>query len=189
MLYCAFPSGRGVRVKFDISCLEQEPLTFNERFSVEPERLDNEVVTTPVTVRLEGEVRADGEAVTVFGRFLAGGRVACSRCLDDVEWTVDEPYSVEYRWPATTPLEDEVGLDEDDLDVSFLEGNELDLMELAAEQILLALPMRILCDEGCAGLCPTCGANRNRAVACECTPEVDPRWQALAGLKNPQSES
>ena len=78
-------------MKIDISCLEQEPLAFDERFTVEPERLDNEVVTTPVTVRLEGEVRADGEAVTVFGRFRAEGTVACSRCLDEVEWTVDEP--------------------------------------------------------------------------------------------------
>lgn len=189
MLYFAFPSGRGVRVKIDISCLEQEPLVFNERFSVEPERLDSEVVTKPVTVRLEGEVRADGEAVSVFGRFLAGGELACSRCLDVVDWSVDEPFSVEYRWPANVQAEDEVGLDEDELDVVFLEDNQLDLMELAAEQVLLTIPMRILCDEGCAGLCPTCGANRNRAVACSCPPEVDPRWQALAGLKNQQSES
>ena len=189
MLYCAFPSGRGVRVKIDISCLEQEPLDFDERFTVVPERLDSDVVAAPVSVRLQGEVRAEGEAVTVLGRIRADGTVACSRCLDDVEWTVDESFAVEYRWPASTPTEDEVGLDEDDLDVSFLEGNELDLLELAAEQILLALPMRILCDEDCAGLCPTCGANRNRPVACECPPEVDPRWQALAGLKNSSTES
>jgi len=188
MLYFAFPSGRGVRVKIDISTLEQEPLVFDEQFAVEPERLDGEVVTTPVAVHLQGEVRADGEAVTVFGRFRAEGKLACSRCLDDVQWTVDEPYSVEYRWPSTQTEENEVGLEEDDLDVAFLEGNELDLLELAAEQILLALPMRILCDEGCAGLCPTCGANRNR-TACACPPEVDPRWQALADLAGSRSDS
>lgn len=84
MLYSAFPSGRGVRVKIDISSLEQEPLLFDERFTVEPERLDNEVVATPVKVRLEGEVRADGESVTVFGVFRGEGAVACSRCLDAV---------------------------------------------------------------------------------------------------------
>ncbi len=176
-------------MKIDISSLEQGPLQFDERFTVEPERLDSEVVTAPVEVQLEGEVRADGEAVTVFGRFRAEGTVACSRCLDDVQWKVDEPYSVEYRWPANTPGDDEIGLEEEDLDVSFLEGNEVDLLELAAEQILLTLPMRILCDDDCAGLCPTCGANRNRATPCECPPEVDPRWQALADLKSPLSES
>ncbi len=176
-------------MKIDISSLEQEPLQFDERFTVEPERLDGEVVTTPVAVRLEGEVRADGEAVTVSGLFRAEGSVACSRCLDDVQWTVNEPFSVEYRWPDNAAGDGEIGLEEEDLDVSFLEGNELDLLELAAEQILLTLPMRILCDENCAGLCPTCGANRNRASACECPPEVDPRWQALADLKSPGTES
>lgn len=176
-------------MKIDISSLEQGPLRFDERFTVEPERLDSEVVTTPVEVRLEGEVRADGESVTVFGVFRGEGAVACSRCLDAVQWMVDEPYSVTYRWPDNTPRDEEVGLEEEDLDVSFLEGNEIDLLELAAEQILLTLPMRILCDENCAGLCPTCGANRNRAVACECPPEVDPRWQALADLKSPRTDS
>ena len=176
-------------MKIDISCLEQEPLSFDERFTVVPDRLDGDVVTAPVAVRLQGEVRADGEVVTVLGRVRADGTVACSRCLDDVEWTVDESFAVEYRWPANPPMEDEIGLDEDDLDVSFLEGNEIDLLELAAEQILLALPMRILCDEDCAGLCPTCGANRNRPEPCDCPPEVDPRWQALAGLKNSSTES
>jgi uncharacterized protein len=176
-------------VKIDISGLEQEPLHFDERFAVEPERLDNEVVATPVTVQLEGDVRAEAGAVFVTGRVRARGTVACSRCLEDVDWTVDEPMSLEYRWAESAPLEDEIGLDDDDLDVSFLEGSELDLLELAAEQILLALPMRILCDEDCRGLCPTCGANRNAGEACSCPPDVDPRWQALAALKNSQSES
>jgi uncharacterized protein len=176
-------------VKIDISRLEQEPLVFDERFTVEPERLDGEVVATPVTVHLEGEVRAEGEAVTAFGRFRAEGKLACSRCLDEVQWTVDEPYSVEYRWPSTQMEDDEIGLEDDDLDVAFLEGDELDLLELAAEQVLLALPMRILCNESCAGLCPTCGANRNRTAACACPPEVDPRWQALASLSGSRSDS
>ncbi|MBD3871697.1 MAG: DUF177 domain-containing protein, partial [Acidobacteria bacterium] len=51
-------------------------------------------------------------------------------------------------------LDAELGLNEDELDVAFLEGDTLDFAELAAEQILLALPMRVVCDESCAGLCP-----------------------------------
>ena len=176
-------------MKIDISSLEQEPLFFDERLSVESERLDTEGVTAPVAVHLEGEVRPDGDAVTAFGRFRAEGELACSRCLEKALWKVDEPFSVDYRRPSTAPLDDEIGLDEDDLDVSFLEGEELDLLELAAEQVLLTLPMRILCNENCAGLCPTCGANRNRDSACECPPEVDPRWKALEGLAGSGSES
>jgi len=43
----------------------------------------------------------------------------------------------------------------------------------------LALPMKPLCREGCRGLCPVCGGNRNiTACACE-TPALDSRWAAL----------
>ena len=58
----------------------------------------------------------------------------------------------------------------------------LELSDVAAEQVLLALPMRIICDEACAGLCPRCGNNRNVEGACRCEPEVDPRWDAIRGL-------
>jgi uncharacterized protein len=176
-------------VKIDISSIEQEPVSFDERLTVEAERLGSEVLTSPVEVRLDGEARPHGGSLTVFGRFRATSELICSRCLEAVPWSVDESYSVEYRRTPATANEDEVGLEEDDLDVVFLDEEALDLVDLAAEQILLAMPMRILCDENCAGLCPTCGANRNGDGACECPPEVDPRWRALEGLSGSSPES
>ena len=57
----------------------------------------------------------------------------------------------------------------------------IDLGEVMREQFFLALPMKPLCRPECKGLCPICGANRNRQE-CGCREEwVDPR---LAGLKN-----
>lgn len=182
VLYFAFPSGRGACVKVDLSTLEQGPLRFDERLQVEPERLDNEVVTAPVAVHLVGEVRSYDGSFTVSGRCEADGSLACSRCLESVPWNVAEDFSVEYRQPGTAREGEEVGLDEDDLNVAFMEGDELDMVEIAAEQVLLSLPMRILCNESCAGLCPRCGENLNRAGVCSCPPEVDPRWAALADL-------
>ena len=176
-------------MKIDLSSLELEPISFDERLAVEPERLESEVVSAPVGVRLDGTVRPHGDAVSVIGRFRADGQVACSRCLETAPWTVDEHFSVEYQRASSAPMDDELNLDENELDVAFLEGEELDLMELAVEQILLALPMRILCNESCAGLCPTCGVNLNQTEGCECPPEVDPRWHALAGLSGSGSDS
>ena len=169
-------------MKIDVSKFEQEPLRFDEEFSVDPDRLDCEQVTAPMRVRLKGEVRPRSGFVTVAGNCRVEGSVACSRCLEPVQWEVDEDLSVDYRTPSATPLDAELGLEKDDLDVAFLEGDKLDLAELAAEQILLGLPMRVVCNESCAGLCPRCGANRNRDGACTCEPEVDPRWHALADL-------
>jgi len=106
-----------------------------------------------------------------------------------VPWSVAEDFSVKYHMPESAPLEAETGLDREDLDISFLLGEELDLKELAAEQTLLAMPMRILCRPNCAGLCPRCGANLNQVDDCGCKPEIDPRWEALADLAGGARES
>jgi len=169
-------------VRIDLSQLDAEPLRFSQKLNVDPERLEFESVTAPVTVTLDGEVRSQGDRFTVSGRCRAEGSLACSRCLEPVPWMAEENFAVDYRLTAGRPLDAELGLDEDDLDVVFIDGDKLDLSDLAAEQVLLALPMRHICDESCAGLCPQCGANRNREGACSCEPEIDPRWHALADL-------
>ena len=48
----------------------------------------------------------------------------------------------------------------------------------------LDVPMRPLCREECAGLCPTCGATSNEGD-CGCGAETeDPRWAGLAALRD-----
>ena len=69
-------------------------------------------------------------------------------------------------------------LDVDDLEVSIIENEEIDLNELVREQILLTLPTQIFCKEDCKGLCRECGANQN-LIDCNCEEkEIDPRWKA-----------
>ena len=40
-------------------------------------------------------------------------------------------------------------------------GGELDLSDEVRDELVLAVPFNPLCDEGCSGLCPLCGSNRN----------------------------
>ncbi len=59
------------------------------------------------------------------------------------------------------------------------EHHDLDLTEAIRQYALMAVPMKPLCREDCAGLCPSCGHNLNRG-ACGCvTQEIDPRWAKL----------
>jgi uncharacterized protein len=47
----------------------------------------------------------------------------------------------------------------------------------------MAVPMKALCDEDCAGLCQKCGQNLNQGK-CDCpAEEIDPRWAKLNELK------
>lgn len=169
-------------MKLDLSLIDKEPLVFDERLTLSTDRLDEDQVVGDLVVHVVGTAREVGGRYLLSGSISASGALACTRCLEPVPWTLDDDFSVEYRIAADAPGEGEFPIADDELDVSFLTGTELDLGDLAAEQVTLGMPMRVVCDEACAGLCPKCGANRNREGACTCEAEVDPRWQALRGL-------
>jgi uncharacterized protein len=59
--------------------------------------------------------------------------------------------------------------------------DRLDLGPLAREAVVLELPLAPLCSETCAGLCPSCGADRNHEQ-CRCVAPLDPRWASLSVL-------
>jgi uncharacterized protein len=166
-------------VKLDLSLIDDEPLRFDEKLELAPDRLDEDQVAGGVSVHLEGSVRSLGSGFIAEGVVEATGELLCSRCLTAVPWRMEDRFSSEYRPGSEAPGEGEFPIEDDELDVAFLQGTELNLVDLAAEQVLLALPMWIVCDDNCAGLCPSCGANRNVEGACRCEPKTDPRWDAL----------
>jgi len=106
--------------------------------------------------------------------------LTCGRCLEP--YTVTVHPSVDARFvpaPATRGEERELGAD--DLETDVYQHGQLDLTALLETETNLALPMKPLCGEGCRGLCPVCGGNRN-VTACACETHVpDPRWAALKG--------
>lgn len=167
-------------MSLNLSRADEGPITFTEEVVLTVDDLDPDQVAGPVKVRLEGRVLAVADGYMVEGTAAAEGPLACSRCLCPVPWSGGESFAIELRHPPGGG-DDEVELKEADLDVVFIADDTLDLRELAAEQVLLTLPMKILCRPDCAGLCGRCGANLNEG-SCQCEPESDPRWEALRGL-------
>ena len=56
-------------------------------------------------------------------------------------------------------------------------------LDLLREQILLAVPLKVVCRDHCRGLCPHCGKNLN-IEQCSCSePLEDPRWEALKEIR------
>jgi uncharacterized protein len=110
--------------------------------------------------------------------------MTCSRCLKIF------PYPIESQSRFTLceanqnpPLEKDMELELEHLESGTFEGGEIDLSHLIYEQIVLSFPIKALCREDCKGLCPQCGADRNRK-ACGCiTAKSDPRWEALKKFK------
>jgi uncharacterized protein len=89
---------------------------------------------------------------------------------------------VQYLPATAAPAESEREVGDDELDTAFYQDGVIDLGQLVREQILLLLPMKPLCKESCAGLCPVCGTNLNTG-SCACSPEWDdPRLAPLKAL-------
>lgn len=69
------------------------------------------------------------------------------------------------------------------VDEELFDGKVIDLEPLVREQVLLALPMNVVCREDCGGLCMKCGQNLNeKQCGCETT-FVDPRLAVLKNIK------
>jgi uncharacterized protein len=65
----------------------------------------------------------------------------------------------------------------------------LDVREVIRQNALLAIPMKPLCKEDCAGLCSQCGKDLN-TKQCKCIKqEIDPRWAKLVNLTTAVKES
>ena len=138
---------------------------------------DSSTVSAPVELVLG--VAKDGDKYRLRGRLATTVRRECCRCLEpfDVPTTVD--IDVRYLPHRANTGEGEHELSDEDLSIAFYRDDEIDLGGLVREQLHLVAPMKPLCDEGCRGLCPVCGADRNRKV-CGCdTAWRDPRFEAL----------
>ena len=107
----------------------------------------------------------------------------CMRCVEParVGLEVDSSEYVADDRPGDAVVDE-------DLDSAYVEHDQLDLALWARDAIAEVVPVSILCREDCAGLCPTCGANRNLAP-CDCVVEVvDSRWEALRELAERMSK-
>lgn len=157
---------------------DTEPVAFTEVLTL-PEGVGGEDAVSFAPVRLTGKLTKSGTGYTVRGSVAGDGRLRCVRCLAEFAFSFEEDFSVRLLPGKLAPNEDELQLSRKDLDVRFYTEAVLDLVELAAEQVELLLPMKPLCREDCRGLCPRCGADRNLGD-CGCPKEVDERWEALA---------
>lgn len=106
----------------------------------------------------------------------------CDRCLQNVE----VPLTVEFSHRVASP-DKEKGTEEEE-EQSFMSGFELDVDVLINNEILINMPVKVLCREDCKGICPVCGKNRNEGE-CGCDTFVpDPRMAAIKDIFNANKE-
>lgn len=129
-----------------------------------------------------GEISRRDTKTRISGHINGMAESDCVRCLEPVAKKLDFDFEAVFVGAAGEPNADEIELRENELAESFIDDNEIDLIEVIREQILLAMAMRVVCKENCQGLCPQCGKNLN-LIDCRCEEnEIDPRWAVLKNL-------
>jgi uncharacterized protein len=159
-------AGEGRRLQLEVPI---EPLMLGaQRYTVEA--ADGTSSSVPVELDVS---RMTGEGYALRVRFAARLAGPCMRCLNDAQPIVE----VEAR-----EVERSGGGEE--LDSPYVNEETLDLAAWARDAFVLALPVKVLCREDCAGLCPVCAADLNvegRGHRHEQAP--DSRWAKLRELK------
>lgn len=141
-------------------------------------------------VRVEGRLTMMAEQVYLYGVISGAVTMPCSRCLQPTQ----SNFTAETRavfLPSSSgipssALEDRAGAT-DEIDLYIHNGIIVDLKPLVREQVVLAIPIQVLCRADCAGLCHACGCNlNNETCACQID-NLDPRFAALNQLRLPKS--
>lgn len=150
----------------DAVSIELEPFDLGgQRYLPVPQEVGSALTitraTTGLDLRLAFAVRLHGP---------------CMRCLADasLDVTVD---AREYHAA-------EAGAGEE-LRSDYVVDEQLDLSAWARDAVALALPVQILHDPGCLGLCPVCGKDLNVEPHEHEDESLDPRWSALEQLREP----
>jgi uncharacterized protein len=151
----------GRRLQLEV---EIDPLVLgSESYAADPGRVP---VTLDVSRMLGG-----GYALRL--RFRAALSGPCMRCLREAAPVV-EVDAREVDRPGGG----------EDLDSPYVQDETLELAAWARDAFALGAPVKVLCREDCAGLCPICAADLNEAG-----PEhhheraPDPRWAKLRELR------
>jgi uncharacterized protein len=166
-------AGRRLELQVPIGALELG----GERYEVGPA---NPAVASPNVSANPADVpvRIDVSRMTGAGYALKLAMTAaisgpCMRCLKEAKPEIE----VQAR-EVDVPGEGE------ELASPYVHEERLDVAAWAHDALALAMPVKVLCREDCAGLCPICAVDLNEVGPDHHhEPQPDPRWAKLSELK------
>lgn len=161
---------RGELMKVNVSRIMKNQGSFKEfegNTELSPFEFSGENINVISPVVVKGRIENAGDNLKVSGLFKSKLKLRCSRCLEYFDYFMEGEF------------DEELSNKKDNEDTIHFEGESIDLSPIIVNNILLNLPIKIVCSNDCKGLCPHCGKNNN-IEECQCTQEnVDPRLSVL----------
>lgn len=149
---------------------EKTPVSFSEMYKVPQEfALSDDAVN----VMVQGVLKKEGDYFSFKGKASANVHSECGLCLAPAEEVLE--FEIDDKFSETLDM---LGTEE----VWKIVSKKVDLSESVLNGLLIEIPARFICSEGCKGLCPKCGANLNKSQ-CGCKDEqIDERFAKLKDL-------
>ena len=170
-------------MQLDLTRYRQPVSQFGRTFQPSEVEQEGDAYRVVAPVQMDLEIHKDKDRFRLTGTARTELELACGRCLEPFRMPFEGQIDVRYLPASELSTEDEREVTEGDLDTGYYRDDQIDLNELLREQFYLALPMKPLCRDDCAGLCPQCGTNLNTGT-CQCTSQwEDPRLAPLKELK------
>jgi uncharacterized protein len=168
-------------------------LELDKLLSEDTRLVGDEVVMVPdatgteirIDCRVEVGVRKAGESFYIHADLIGNLTTNCHKCLEEFQHRVTPSFDVVVQRSRTgVATESREG---DDF-ISLPYGTtRFSLESYIYENLVLDIPMKILCRDDCRGLCSGCGVNLN-AEKCRCDAPAEPGWDALKKLAKKQDD-
>ncbi len=103
----------------------------------------------------------------------------CDRCGTKFKTSLKSAYKMVY-------LMNEAPEETDSINVNYIsrDADKINITSDVREFALLSVPMKLICNENCKGLCYKCGKDLNNEQCICSAEEIDTRWQPLLNLKD-----
>ena len=137
------------------------------------------------SLKLIGKLeKAGSDEVSFQGRLSGRFLLECSLGLAEFLHSFNEPLAVYFsRMPQDSGSEGEVELNEEDLEVAYIENETVDLTMPVRDQIGLAIPIQPRCPDKCLGEAPETCRKLDEGASVGVGAGSDPRWGTLRGWK------
>lgn len=121
------------------------------------------------SINFDGQVINNSGILKLNGKLRVNYSTLCFRCLKEVTGSLD--LTVNENFVAADKAED--------VEAYTYESKFIEIDKVLVDNIILNIPMKQVCTQGCKGLCQRCGSDLNEK-SCDCKDDdINPDMEAL----------
>ncbi len=138
-------------MKIDIKNIPSAGIDIHGTVSVDDMNIRPSEIRCLTPLVIEGRAGREGHLAHIWGQAKTRFRYVCACCLEEFEKDFDQEFDFNYAIEPQTSV--------------------IDLGDDIRQEVVLGFPDRVVCDQGCKGLCVGCGANLNDEK-CQCQKSI-----------------